>query len=155
MSGKKKVSGSSAVELSKAHISAINRQRRVVVNYDTQCNIPPLTSPGVTPKQCAEFELSFIDEDVHSIDSVYWNFTHGVVVYPSKIQPPLPVGQYEKWIEEGTDLLRVYLDESHKRGLETFVSWRMNAWGGPAQWNPPAVRGGPSDEPPPGRDPLH
>ena len=115
------------IELSTEHIEAVNRRRRTVLNYDSLCCLPPFASGDVEPEQLVEYSLSFIDTGLHGIDSVWWNFDEGnEVPYPSKILPAFRLAKFQDWVRRGVDIVRLYVDETRKRGLETFVSWRMN-----------------------------
>lgn len=124
------------INLSKEHIAAVNRSRNTVVNIDT-CNCwPPFTSEGVEPHQVAEFMFSFIDTGRHNIDSVWWCFNIGnEVPYPSKVLPGFKIPKYRKWLEEGVDILRIFINETRKRGLEVFCSHRMNEIDAGSAWS--------------------
>lgn len=71
--------------------------------------------------------FSLIDTGKHHIDSLWWCFTDGnETVYPSKVLPLVEIPKYKKWIEEGVDIVRIFIDETRRRGLEVFFSLRMN-----------------------------
>ena len=83
------------------------------------------------PQQLVEFSFSLIDTGEHGIDAVWWCFGPGdEAAYPSKVLPTYRAAKYKKWIEAGVDIVRLYIEQTQKRGLEAFISWRMN--GGPA-----------------------
>jgi hypothetical protein len=49
-----------------------------------------------------------------------------VVPYPSKFLPRYNEPGYQKWFDEGVDIVRIFQEETRKRGLEVFYSHRMN-----------------------------
>lgn len=111
-------------ELSKQHIAAVERRRRVVVNFDSL-----LVDPDVYESVDAVIKsrFTFIDEPDTCIDSVWWNWGEGnVAAYPSKFLPRYNVPGYEKWFEQGIDIVKIFQQETHKRDLEVFFSHRMN-----------------------------
>ena len=113
-----------AGRLSEEHVAAVNRDRRVVVNFDVMIVDP---TPGEDAYELAKERLAFADEPTTRIDSIWWNWCEGnVVPYPSKLLPQYDHPGYRKWLEDGVDIVRVFLDETHKRGMEGFYSHRMN-----------------------------
>ena len=114
----------SSGRLSKEHLEAVNRNRRVVVNFDVMI-VDPV--PGEDPYRLAKDRLTFADDVTTVIDSIWWNWGEGnVVPYPSKFLPQYDHPGFKKWLEDGVDIVRVFLDETHKRGKEAFYSHRMN-----------------------------
>lgn len=115
------------IELSPEHVAAINRRRRTVVNYDSLCSLKPFICEGVEPDQLVAYSLSFFDTGNHNVDSIWWNFGEGnEAPYPSTILPRYRLLNYQQWFEQGIDIVRIYVDETRKRGYETFLSYRMN-----------------------------
>ena len=57
-------------ELSSAHIDAINRRRRVVVNFDVLL-VEPLKYESV--EAIVEDRFTFIDDPHTCMDSIWWN----------------------------------------------------------------------------------
>ena len=107
------------------HIAAIERERRVVVNFDAFPSMMHLPSIDVEQMKAALFE--FIDDPRTRIDSVWWNFTEGNEAYwPSKVLPFIEAPPYGEWAETGFDPVQTLLDETRRRGLETFFSYRIN-----------------------------
>ena len=71
--------------------------------------------------------FSMIDEEGVQIDSVWWCWLDGNFAnYPSKILPVWELPGLKKWWEAGIDPVRIFAEESRKRGLETFFSYRLN-----------------------------
>jgi len=112
------------VELSAEHIEAVNRQRRVVINFDALL-IDPDEYESVDA--IVQDRFCFTDDPATCIDSIWWNWCEGnVVPYLSKFLPRYNVPGYKKWYAEGIDIVRIFREETHKRGLEAFYSHRMN-----------------------------
>jgi len=123
----------SGIELSEAHVAAVNRRRRVVVNFDTMI-VDPDTFPSVDAMVKSRFH--FADEPDTCIDSIWWNWSEGnVVPYPSKYLPTYNVPGYRKLIEQDINIVALFQAETHKRGLEGFFSHRMNGGDNDPGWD--------------------
>ena len=117
---------SQVVRLSREHIAALNRPRRVVVNYDAVATMIDPTGDEEMDSFVDE-RLAVADDPAIQIDSIWWNWGEGnVAPYPSKVLPRFQHPGYEKWIERGFDIARLFLDATHRRGIEAFFSHRMN-----------------------------
>ena len=114
-----------STRLSPKHVAAIERERRVVVNFDVFPSMMHLPSINVEHMKAALFE--FIDDPRTRIDSVWWNFTEGNEAYwPSRILPFIDAPPFGEWQETGFDPVQTLLDETRRRGLETFFTYRIN-----------------------------
>ncbi|MYD51244.1 MAG: family 10 glycosylhydrolase [Dehalococcoidia bacterium] len=114
-----------STHLSPEHVAAIERDRRVVVNFDAFPSMMNLPSINVEHMKAVLFE--FFDDPRTRIDSVWWNFTEGNEAYwPSKILPFIDAPPYGEWKETGFDPVQTLLDETRRRGLETFFTYRIN-----------------------------
>ena len=121
---KQSFSKRSPIKLSASHIKAVNRRRRVVKNFDVLLVDPDKYS---SIHEIIRDRFSFIDDPSSCIDSVWWNWGEGnVVPYPSKFLPTYNQPAFQRWIQEGTDIVKIFQDETSKRGLEVFFSHRMN-----------------------------
>ena len=117
-------SNSQRFELSKAHIDTINRRRRVVVNFDVLL-VEPMKYESI--EAIVEDRFTFIDDPDTCMDSIWWNWGEGnIVPYPSKFLPRYNEPGYQQWFAEGVDIVRIFQEETHRRGLEGFYSHRMN-----------------------------
>ena len=126
--------GQPPVRLSALHLEAVNRRRRVAKNFDVLL-IDPDTYPSIDAILKSRF--AFIDDPESCIDSVWWNWGEGnVVAYPSKFLPTYNQPAYQRWIEQGIDIVRIFQDETRKRGLEVFFSERMNGGDNDPQFIP-------------------
>ena len=111
--------------LSAEHVAAIEKERRVVVNFDAFPAVMNL--PRIDIEQMKEALFEFIDDPQTRIDSVWWCFSEGNEAYwPSKILPFIEAPPYGEWQETGFDPVQTLLDETRRRGLEAFFSYRIN-----------------------------
>ena len=111
--------------LSEQHIAAVNRRRRVVVNFDAMHAEPAFTDVEI--EQLVKLSFTFADDEDSQIDSIWWNWSEGhVVPYPSKVLQLFDHPGHRKWVEDGVDIMKIFLEETRKRGLEVFHSYRIN-----------------------------
>ena len=110
--------------LSEAHVEAVNRQRRVIQNFDVLL-IDPDAYESIDA--LVENRFTFLDDPETCTDSVWWNWTEGnVVPYASQRLPTYNVPGYRRWLEEGVDIVGIFLEETRRRGLEVFYTHRIN-----------------------------
>ena len=114
-----------SISLSKEHIEAANRLRRIIFQYDICQFYVEHLKPELVEEVKAYF-LSPFDETPNQIDSVWYEWGEGnTAPYPSHILPPQhPV--FQEWREAGIDPILLFLDETKKRGKEVFLSYRIN-----------------------------
>lgn len=114
-----------SISLSKEHIEAANRRRRIVFQYDICQFYVEHLKPELAEEVQAYF-LSPFDETPNQIDSVWYEWGEGnTAPYPSQVLPPQhPV--FEEWRDAGIDPILLFLDETRKRGKEVFLSYRIN-----------------------------
>ncbi len=118
-------SSAAEISLTKEHLEAVDRQRRIVINYDIGCTSPPFMCEGLEADELVKWKFSLIDQGYDMIDSVWWFFGDGEVIYPSEVLPRLKFRKFIEWTNQGVDLVRMYVEESRRRGLETFISCRL------------------------------
>ncbi len=116
-------------KLSPQHLDAVHRRRRVVVNRDAIHGDPTFTDPEI--QDLVRYKFDFIDHYATHIDSLWWNWGEGhQAPYPSKILPHYSQTYnhpgYQRWLDEGIDPVRIFLEETRKRKLEAFFSYRIN-----------------------------
>lgn len=127
------------VSLSAEHQKAVNRRRRIVVQYDAQ------TFYGVDLDTWIDYRFSYIDDPQTQIDSVFWDVGRlGQVLYPSKFLDPLVNADFQKWRDQGIDPVGRLIAEAKRRGLEVFWHHRfsevdLNASGTGAAWKDEAA----------------
>jgi hypothetical protein len=119
-------------QLSKEHVAAVNRDRRVSVQFDIALNVYEGEPESFDIEQLKEAAFDFIDDTETRIDSVWWDWCEGnSATWPSRILPFIDhpgagASYYKKWAAGGIDPVRVILDETRRRGLEAFFAYRIN-----------------------------
>ena len=115
--------------LSQAHLAAVNRRRRVIVNFDTNFGSPSVVCPlaGMDIERLVKGYFSMIDEEGVQMDSIWWCWLDGNYAnYPSQILPVWELPGFKEWWDAGIDPVRVFAEETSKRGKEVFFSYRLN-----------------------------
>lgn len=111
------------VVLSEAHRAAVNRPRRIYVNNDVGLPV----EFGIAVNDWITFQFDLFDEPGMQVDTIAWCFDEGnLAAYPSKVIPVLQYPGLQKWLGEGIDIVRVAVDETHKRRKEAFYVYRLN-----------------------------
>jgi hypothetical protein len=114
-----------SIELSPEHLEAVNRRRRVVVNFDTIHG--DRNFANIAPADLVKLSLTFADDAGSHIDSIWWSWGEGhQAPYPSKLLPLYEQPGYRKWVDDGIDIVQVFVDATRERGLEVFCSFRVN-----------------------------
>ena len=112
-------------EISDAHAEAVQRPRRLVLNFDALLVDPDAYAGGVD--EIVSRRFTFIDDPGIRVDSIWWNWCEGnVAPYPSRFLPRYNVPGYLRWFDEGVDIVRIFEEETRRRGIEVFYSHRMN-----------------------------
>lgn len=126
-SSARKPSGARSIRLSPAHVAAVNRQRRIILQMDVGAGA--FYNEAIGPDRlpdAIDYHLSPLDEKGNQIDSVWWDWTEGnSASWPSKILPR-QTAIFPRWSQAGIDPVRVLLDQARKRGREVFFSYRVN-----------------------------
>jgi len=108
-------------ELSQEHRRAVDRRRRIVVQYD------PQDLYGIDFQTWIDYRFRYIDEPGTQIDSVFWDMGRlGRVLYPSKFLDPLVHPGLRKWRDQSIDLVGWLVTETRRRGLEVFWNHRVS-----------------------------
>ena len=116
----------SEIRLTQQHIDAVNRRRRIVVNFDG-IDGEGKTLPYRPIPELVKQRFSFTDDPNIHIDSIWWNWgERNEGPYPSEILPVYDHAGYRKWVEDGIDIVKIFQDETRARGVEVFYSHRMN-----------------------------
>jgi hypothetical protein len=124
------------VSLSEEHIAAVNRPRRIIVNNDVGY---PLESFEVSVERWIAARFSLFDEPGSQVDCISWCLDEGnLACYPSKVLPEVRYPGLQRWLDAGTDIVKVMAEETHKRGLEAFWEYRLNGTDREADLNTPA-----------------
>jgi hypothetical protein len=110
-----------AIELSAEHRRAVDRRRRIVVQYDSQDHF------GMDFASWLRYRFGYIDEPGTQIDSIWWDMGRlGQVLYPSNVLDRMQDDGLQKWRDQGIDLVGRLVEETHKRNLEVFWHHRIN-----------------------------
>lgn len=110
------------VLLTDEHMVAVNRRRRIVVQYDAFNRL------GVDFRQWIDFRFSYADEPGSQIDSLWWDIggDPGTAIYPSEILPAFKYKDLEPWREQGIDWAGELIKETRRRKLEVFWNHRIS-----------------------------
>jgi len=109
------------IQLSKKHHDAVNRRRRIVVQYDAHSDL------GVDFDEWIAYRFHYVDEPGSQIDSIWWDIGAGRwAVYPSEILERFEHPGLLRWWGQGIDWVQRLLGESRKRGLEVFWNHRVS-----------------------------
>ena len=107
----------SAVPLSAKHKNAVNRQRRIVVQYDAY------NSLGGDFEQWLKYRFAYADEPNSQIDAIWWDIgPMGPGLYPGRQENPV----LQQWRELGIDWVGRLVEETRKRGLEVCWNHRVS-----------------------------
>ena len=113
------------INLSKKHIQAVEKDRRIIINFDTISGDRQFG--GQDPSALVKWKFHVIDEKDVQIDSVWWGWGEGnQAPWPSKTMPLYNAKGYQEWAERGINIAEIFLKESHKRGVEAFYNYRIN-----------------------------
>ena len=113
-------------QLSAAHIDAINRHRRVIINFDViSADGERFATKEI--EQLVEWKFMFADEPGTHIDSIYWSWGEGhQAPYPSDVLPLYDSPGFKQWADAGINIVQIFLEASKQRGIEAFFSYRIN-----------------------------
>ena len=111
------------MNLEKEHEDCVARPRRLLNHNDPGFfNYRPSLLP---PREFAEVVLDFTRWEEFRFDSVMWDVDGAMACYPSRFLPHYP--GLKEWLDAGNDFLPDVLSLSRQRGLEVFLSFRVNA----------------------------
>ena len=131
-----------AVELSPEHQAAVNRRRRIVVQYDPNLEIGlDLSQRAEAPagdesvvQMAGHSELTgqsvfaYEDDPDTQIDTIIWDMggPSGMATYPSKVLEPFRHASLVRWWDKGLDLVQALIDGCRERDLEVFWNHRIS-----------------------------
>ncbi len=112
----------SEIELSAEHQRAVNRRRRIVVQYDCHGQL------GLDFEQWIGYRFSYADQPGTQIDALWWDLGRlGNVVYPSKLLNPFENHDgFKTWRDQDIDLVGRLVKETKQRNLECFWHHRVS-----------------------------
>ena len=117
------------VLLPTTHQDAVNRRRRIVVQYDGH------NALGKEWNKWLDYRFRWLDAPDTQIDSIWWDIQPLLKGY----YPTPPGSIIYKWPDEKTDIVGALVAETRKRSLEVFWNHRVsevdiNAGGSGAAW---------------------
>ena len=113
------------IELSKDHLAAVNRRRRIVVQEDPVLSDP--LKPGISFEQWRDYLFNYADEHGSQIDTFFWDLgSDDWAIYKSKVLPPSEIPIVKRWREQGIDFVRLLIEECRKRKIEAFWNQRTS-----------------------------
>ena len=122
--------------LSPEHLAAVNRKRRIVVNHQVD-GLLCAVEQGLTVDQIMLYEFAFADAPGVHIDAQWWSFDNTFPLegrplidetspsVPSYVSPER-VKVFQGWLDDGVNIAEAYIEETKKRGLECFYTYRLN-----------------------------
>ncbi len=105
-----------AIELSDEHCKAVNRRRRISVQYDAY------NALGKDWDRWLEYRFRWIDASGVQIDSIWWDIGPLLKDY----YPTPPGSIIYRWPDEKTDIVARLVAETRKRRLEVFWNHRIS-----------------------------
>ena len=141
------------IDLSQEHINAVNRSRRIVLQYDAFGNL------GIDFNKWIMNIFESVDQPGSQIDAIWWDIGGGanMAPYPGKIGKLYYTYEdpgIKKWWDQGIDWIEELVRESRKRKLEVFwnhrisevdigenpfrnshPNWLVKSWYYPGLWN--------------------
>jgi hypothetical protein len=113
---------SNPIQISKEHQRAVNRRRRIVVQYDCHGQI------GLDFDKWIEYRFSYADQPGTQIDALWWDLGRlGNVVYPSKLLNSFEShAGFKRWRQQGIDMVGRLVEETKRRNLECFWHHRVS-----------------------------
>jgi hypothetical protein len=144
-----KEQGKEFIQLSQEHINAVNRRRRIVLQYDAFFDL------GTDFNKWINGLFKSLDQPGSQIDALWWDIEGAnMAPYPGRIGDRYEHPGLRKWWDQGIDWIEELVKESRKRKLEVFWNhriaevdreenplkklhpeWLVNSWYYPGLWN--------------------
>lgn len=110
-----------AIQLTPEHQRAVERRRRIVVQYDAQGDY------HLDFATWLDHRFRYIDEPGTQIDSVWWDLGRlGQVLYPSQFLDQLSAPGLDQWRQQGIDMVGRVIEETRRRKREVFWHHRVS-----------------------------
>lgn len=117
------------MELTQAHLEAVDRCRRIALNFDVSfaVRVRLRERPDEPVEELVEHLFGFTDSADVVTDSIWWNWSEGnQVPYASEFLPIFDDPTFKCWVDQGVDIVRLVLEATRRRGVESFYAHRMN-----------------------------
>ena len=127
------------IRLSPAHIDAVNRPRRIVLQEDANM---PFQAFGLDFDKWMELRFKHVDDPDSQIDGFWWDIglaEDTYAIYDSKLLPKIQLQGLDDWFRQGIDWVGEIVAECHRRGLEAFWNNRVCPvdFAQPLKWSEP------------------
>jgi hypothetical protein len=113
------------IHLSDAHVAAVNRPRRIVLQEDANMPFPAF---GLPFDQWMKLRFQHCDRPDSQIDGIWWDIglaEDTYALYDSALLPKLQLEGLDEWWRQGIDWVGEIVDECHRRGIEAFWNNRV------------------------------
>jgi hypothetical protein len=116
-----------ATQLTPAHRTAVDHQRRIFFQYDPGADIQLKGGFGSDMESLMAYVYDFADMPGSQLDAICIDVSNeGVAHYRSKLLRPIQHPGLMKWREDGLDYFDALIKHGHKRGKEVWWGLRMN-----------------------------
>lgn len=107
--------------LDSRHHEAVNRPRRIVVQYDAHGQL------GAPLDEWLAFRFHYLDQPKSQVDSVIWDIGAGSwATYPSEVLEPFEHPGLRLWRARGIDWVAALVAATRSRGLEVMWNHRVS-----------------------------
>lgn len=111
------------VVLGADHLLAVERPRRIVVQFDAMDH----RESRLTPKEWLKYLFTYVDQSGSQIDSIVWDVAYGDwAVYPSSVLPPTRDPVMGRWRQEGFEFVSALVRECKRRKIEVWWNHRIS-----------------------------
>jgi hypothetical protein len=116
-----------ATQLTPAHRTAVDHQRRIFFQYDPGADIQLKGGFGSDMESLMAYVYDFADMPGSQLDAICIDVSNeGVAHYRSKLLRPIQHPGLMKWREDRLDYFDALIKHGHKRGKEVWWGLRMN-----------------------------
>jgi hypothetical protein len=135
------------IRLSAAHLQAVDRVRRLVLQEDANM---PFEAFQLPLDQWLDFRFRHCDAPGCQVDSIWWDIgiaEDTYALHDSQLLPRLRLDGFDDWVAQGRDWVAELVAGCHSRGLEAFWSNRVCPVDFPQPLKPGATDPVPHDHP--------
>jgi len=113
-----------------------DRNRKLIYQFDPSwlfsSENPERTAfGGYGLKEFQEYGFEAYDTPGSQVGAIWWDCAFGdPAIYPSSVLPPNPHLPFKKWLADGFDIVKYFVENTRKRGLEVFWNFRVSGLDG-------------------------
>jgi hypothetical protein len=136
-----------AIQLSHAHLQAVDRPRRLVLQEDANM---PFEAFRLPIDQWMDFRFRHCDAPGCQVDGIWWDIgiaEDTYALHDSQLLPRLQLEGFDDWVAQGVDWVGELVQACHRRGLETFWNNRVCPVDFPQPYRPGLTASVPHDHP--------